>query len=58
MLVDLGMLVMRSGAVVLVEPPWKSAISSTVANLQRGGSLILERLDEDPGALVCPGLDA
>ena len=43
------MLVMRSGAVVLANRPSKPAISATVANLQRGGSLILERVEEEPG---------
>ncbi|MER7671289.1 hypothetical protein ABTY61_22875 [Kitasatospora sp. NPDC096128] len=43
------MLVMRSGAVVMAKRPSKPAISAMVANLQRGRSLILERLDEEPG---------
>ena len=43
------MLVMRNGAVVLAERPSKPAISATVANLERGRSLILERLEEEPG---------
>jgi len=46
---NLGTPVMRSGAVVLAKRPSKPAISATVANLQRDGSLLLERVEEEPG---------
>ncbi|GJF32772.1 hypothetical protein KNE206_54720 [Kitasatospora sp. NE20-6] len=40
---------MRKGAVELAVRPSQSVISATVADLHRGGTLILERVEEGPG---------
>ena len=46
---DLGMLVMRSGSLVLQRRPSKPYVSAWLANLQPGRSVILERIDKAPG---------
>lgn len=46
---DQGMLVMSDGARVLARRPSKPKMSASVANLQQGDVLIVERIEEEPG---------
>ncbi|MFE7592198.1 hypothetical protein ACFU6K_22595 [Kitasatospora sp. NPDC057512] len=43
------MLVMKNRAGLLAKRPSKPTVSAAVADLQRGGALILERVDEGSG---------
>jgi hypothetical protein len=46
---DRGMLVLRTGTGLLVRRPSKPRVSVAVANMQPGGSVILDRVEEKPG---------
>lgn len=43
------MLVLKSGTVVLSKRPTKPMVGARVGDLMRGGSLVLERVEEKPG---------